>query len=99
MVYPSHYPPTFLGFAQPAEHPYEIISHAMKGGIAKVEAAGYSKDKLRPWIQDFDLGGVSYGVREVEAQIKALSDLGLDSFMSWDPANSYTRDAYKKIEA
>lgn len=53
--------------------------------------AYFPKEKLRPWIQDFDLGA-DYGKAEVEAQIKALEDLGLHSWMIWDPSNKYTRD-------
>jgi hypothetical protein len=36
MVYPSHYPPTYQGFANPAAHPYEIINDAMKWGVEKL---------------------------------------------------------------
>lgn len=49
--------------------------------------------KLRPWLQDFDYGG-DYGVEEVRAQIQATYDAGLTSWMIWDPANRYTREAY-----
>lgn len=50
----------------------------------------FPKEKLRPWIQDFDLGA-DYGKAEVEAQIKALNDFGLKSYMIWDPSNKYSR--------
>jgi hypothetical protein len=53
----------------------------------------YDPLKLRPWIQDFDYGG-NYDVAEVRAQIQAAYDVGLTSFMVWDPANRYTRGAY-----
>lgn len=50
----------------------------------------FPKEKLRPWLQDFDLGA-DYGKAEVEAQIRALEALGLNSYMIWDPSNRYTR--------
>lgn len=50
----------------------------------------FPKEKIRPWIQDFDLGA-QYGKVEVEAQIKALNDLGLQGYMIWDPSNKYSR--------
>jgi hypothetical protein len=53
----------------------------------------YDKQKLRPWLQDFDYGG-NYGVAEVRAQIQAAYDAGLTSWMIWDPGNHYTRSAY-----
>ncbi len=52
----------------------------------------YDKNKLRPWLQDFDYGG-DYGAKEVRAQIKAVYDAGLNSWMLWDPANIYTKEA------
>jgi hypothetical protein len=54
----------------------------------------FSVKKIRPWIQDFDYGG-DYGPAEVRAQIQATYDAGLDSWMLWDPANRYTKEALK----
>lgn len=53
----------------------------------------YDANKIRPWLQDFDYGG-NYDVAEVKAQIKATYDVGLNSWMIWDPANRYTPGAY-----
>lgn len=52
-----------------------------------------NKNKLRPWLQDFDYGGI-YGVKEIRDQIQAVYDAGLNSWMMWDPANQYTKEAY-----
>jgi hypothetical protein len=38
MVYPSHFANGFLGFAKPAEHPYDVVKYAMDHAIAKAEA-------------------------------------------------------------
>lgn len=54
----------------------------------------YSKEKLRPWLQDFDYGG-DYGPAEVRAQIQAANDVGLTSWMLWAPSNKYTKEALK----
>ena len=51
-----------------------------------------SVHKLRPWLQDFNYGGI-YGVPEVKAQIKATYDSGLSSWMLWAPSNKYTKGA------
>ena len=100
MVYPSHYPPTWNGFKNPAEHPYEVIKLSMQGGIDKEQALQVSlgiststPSKLRPWLQDFDMGA-SYGVAEVRAQIKATYDIGLTSWLIWDAGNKYTTGAF-----
>ncbi len=55
----------------------------------------YDKNKLRPWLQDFNYGG-HYGPAEVRAQIKATYDAGLNSWMLWDPGNKYTPAALEK---
>ncbi len=49
----------------------------------------YPATKFRPWLQDFDYGG-NYDEKEVQAQIQALYDVGLDSWMLWSPSNIYT---------
>lgn len=94
MVYPSHYPPHFYGYANPNAVPYEIIKIAMDGAVAKTLAASSTAAQVRPWLQDFDYGG-NYDVPQVKAQIKATYDAGVKSWMIWDPANVYTRAAYE----
>lgn len=93
MVYPSHYPKNWNGYSNPAAKPYEVIYAAMQGGLAKVTAAGYDASVFRPWIQDFDLGA-TYTADMVRDQIRALEDLGIDSWLVWDPANTYTESAF-----
>ena len=53
-----------------------------------------AKEKIRPWLQDFDYP-VPYTQAMVKAQIQAVYDLGLTSWMMWDPSNSYTREVYE----
>lgn len=95
MVYPSHYPTGFNGFKNPAEKPYEVVHLAMSSGRDRMIAASSSPLKLRPWLQDFDLGA-DYDAAKVRAQIQATYDAGLTSWMIWDPSNKYTRGAYLK---
>jgi hypothetical protein len=116
MVYPSHYPPSFLGLGDPNKHVYKVIQYSMAEAVRRAQATttpndgfmhtrigtstpamytkpAYDSLKLRPWIQDFDYGG-TYDVAEVRAQLQATYDVGLTSWMIWDPANRYTRGAY-----
>lgn len=51
-----------------------------------------NKKQLRPWLQDFDYP-VSYTAEMVRKQIQATYDVGLTSWMLWDPGNTYTREA------
>jgi hypothetical protein len=93
MIYPSHYPPGFKNFSKPAEHPYEIVSFVLKEGGRRLEAMGQSRHKLRPWLQDFNLGAI-YDANKINAQKKAVYDAGLRSWFMWDPRNKYTRGGY-----
>lgn len=99
MVYPSHYPSGWNGFSNPAEYPYEVIKLAMAQGrereVALNIANGFATStpsKLRPWLQDFNLGA-TYGPDKVQAQIQATYDTGLTSWMLWSAANKYTKEA------
>lgn len=89
MVYPSHYAAGYLGFANPATKPYEVIKDSMDQASIKLTNASSSPLKLRPWIQDFDLGA-DYTADMIKAQKQAVYDAGLTSWMMWDPSNKYT---------
>lgn len=91
MVYPSHFGSGSYGIAKPAENPYEVIRHSMSYGIKKLAVIGIGVEKLRPWLQDFDLGAI-YSPTMVADQIRASEELGLKSWMLWDPRNSYTQE-------
>lgn len=94
MVYPSHYPAGFNGYQNPANYPYEIIYQAMTMASKRLIAASSTPSKLRPWIQDFDLGAV-YDEEMIRKEKQAIYDAGLTSWMAWDAANRYTREAYR----
>ena len=93
MVYPSHYPPGYHGYKQPATVPYKIVKYNMDMAVSRAIAADSDPAKIRPWIQDFDLGA-TYDALMIRAQIQATYDAGLNSWMSWDPRNIYTTGAY-----
>jgi hypothetical protein len=111
MVYPSHYPPTFNGWPDPNKVPYEIIKFSMSAAVARVNflkqeiASSSPKSKLldrlgprqlRPWLQDFDYP-VPYTSQMVRTQIQATYDIGLTSWMLWDPKNEYTKEALLEL--
>lgn len=92
MVYPSHYPSGHAGYKNPASYPYEVVSRALLGAIAKTKAVNQDISKIRPWLQDFDMGA-TYTKDMVRAQMKAGYDNDLNSWMLWDPSNKYTPSA------
>ena len=89
MVYPSHFASGYIGLAKPATKPYEVVKDSMTKASARLLAASSTPAKLRPWLQDFDLGA-TYTAEMVRAQIQATYDSGLTSWMLWDPSNRYT---------
>ncbi len=36
MVYPSHYPPNYLGLGDPNDYPYQVVHHAMAAGVKRL---------------------------------------------------------------
>jgi hypothetical protein len=92
MIYPSHYPSGYAGYKSPAAYPYEVIDRALKSAILKTTTIGQPISKIRPWLQDFDMGA-TYTKEMVRKQIQATYDNGLDSWMLWDPSNKYTPTA------
>lgn len=79
MVYPSHYANGYGGYGNPAAYPYEVVKTAMQKGFVRLMALeeyakpGRRAGKLRPWLQDFDLGA-DYDAAKVRAQIRAIDD-------------------------
>lgn len=92
MVYPSHFAPDTYGYKNPAVKPYEIVNFSMKKAVERLKLAQLDPMKLRPWLQDFDMGA-KYTAAMVRTQIQATYDAGLVSWALWDPANTYTTDA------
>ena len=92
MVYPSHYPSGFLNYKNPASLPYEVVKYSLDKAVARTILASTTPYKIRPWLQDFDLGA-TYTASMVRKQIQATYDAGLDSWMLWDAANTYTPGA------
>ncbi|MCR8643889.1 putative glycoside hydrolase [Paenibacillus sp. N1-5-1-14] len=98
MIYPSHYTTGWFGAKVPDAAPYVTINGASKDTTKKlthIESMGL-KPVIRPWIQDFTAtwvpGHITYGKRELEEQIRALKDNGVNEFLLWNANNRYTPD-------
>jgi len=102
MIYPSHWTSNF-GIDLPDKEPYKLVSE-----YAKVENKVLGEldnpPKSRPWIQDFEAPWLysgpptPYGKAEVEAQIKALNENGIEEFLIWNAGNSYTEGVDYKVK-
>lgn len=96
MVYPSHYSTGWFKQKAPDLSPYETIKGAMTDTHAKLDPIADLKPIIRPWIQDFTASWLGkgqykkYGKAEVEAQIKALHDTGINEYLLWNAGNKYS---------
>ncbi|WKA57561.1 putative glycoside hydrolase [Planococcus shenhongbingii] len=94
MIYPSHWT-SYFGIAKPDLEPYKLVTEYAKVENNKL-AELKSPPVSRPWLQDFTasyLGAGNYqkyGKDEVEAQIKALNENGIDEFLLWNAGNTYS---------
>jgi len=91
MVYPSHYGPYTFGFANPNDHPYEVINETLK--IMNEERKGL-RMVIRPWIQDFGFGPFPpYTAGQVLQEMQAASDNGAEGWMIWNASARFTESA------
>jgi hypothetical protein len=95
MIYPSHWPAGSLYGVpgHPNDHPYLTVSISMDAAVSQLDG---NRRQLRPWLQDFGLPGQRmYGSYEVRAQIDALNDLGINSWLIWSFNGWFHVDAFK----
>lgn len=92
MVYPSHYPPDFEGYSNPAAYPYEIIKMNLLKGKERMDS---SESRLRPWLQDFDLGA-NYNKEMIELEKQAVYDTNSYGWLLWNPTSRYTEEALEQ---
>ncbi|MBU2082294.1 putative glycoside hydrolase [Patescibacteria group bacterium] len=94
MIYPSHYLPGNFGFTNPADYPYEVVFNTIESGKAQIPEKDLKK--LRPWLQDFNIGAV-YNDEMVRKEKQAVYDSGLTAgWLLWNPRNVYTESALDK---
>ncbi len=89
MVYPSHWAAGEYGVPSPNSEPYEIVRRSLGDFEKDVRGTGA---RIVPWLQDFSLG-VEYGPAQVRAEIEGAHDAGMDEYLLWDPAVTYTTAA------
>lgn len=93
MVYPSHYTRGAFGFRRPNAHPYNVVRLALTDALARSRDSGAAE--IRPYLQAFTLGRrlPRYTPFEIREQIRAANDLGIESWVLWNPRSVYQRAA------
>ena len=93
MIYPSHYNPGVYGVAIPDADPYNTVYRCVRDEINRNENIA-DPSLIRPWLQAFTArwvkGHIRYGYDQIQDQIKALEDLGIEEYILWSPTNIYS---------
>lgn len=97
MPYPDHFANGFYGISKPWNHPYETLYEWGKRVVEKQKVTP-SPAKVRTWVQSYhvmhhvDPDGIDYNAPNVEKEIRALFDNGLDGgYMPWHASSTLER--------
>ena len=82
MLYPSHYGPGWLGFADPNDHPGPVIADALDDGTPRLS----TPIQMRPWIQAFYYNGAQIGAQIDEAEARGAG------WLLWNASGNYRTD-------
>jgi hypothetical protein len=88
MVYPSHYYRGHYNLKHPNSEPYKVIRRAMQDALRRSAPLGKTAE-IRPYLQAFTLGQPRYTPAHVREQIRAAEELGIKSWVLWNPRSAY----------
>src|SRR5213593_3217772 len=96
MVYPSHYYRGAFGVPWPNGEPYRVVRYALRDALERSRPHPAAAE-IRPFLQAFTLGRrlPRYTPFEIREQIRAVEDMGLTSWVLWNPLSVYQRDSLR----
>lgn len=96
MVYPSHYYRGSYGLAWPNAEPYRVVRNALSEAIERSRPYANAA-MIRPYLQAFTLGRRKprYTPHEIREQIRAAEELGIDTWVLWNPRSVYQRNSLR----
>src|SRR5688572_3532446 len=96
MVYPSHYYRGSYGLAVPNAEPYRVVRNALMEAIERSRPFANAAT-IRPYLQAFTLGRRKprYTPHEIREQIRAAEELGIETWVLWNPRSVYQRGSLK----
>ncbi|HET9387239.1 MAG TPA: putative glycoside hydrolase [Gemmatimonadales bacterium] len=96
MVYPSHYYRGSFGLATPNAEPYRVVRNALMEAIERSRPYANAAT-IRPYLQAFTLGRRKprYTPHEIREQIRAAEELGIETWVLWNPRSVYQRGSLK----
>jgi hypothetical protein len=98
MVYPSHYFRGYYSIKHPNSEPYKLIRRAMQDALKRSAPLGKTAE-IRPFLQAFTLGQPRYTPAHVREQIRAAEELGIKSWVLWNPRSAYDPGIFRSREA
>lgn len=96
MVYPSHYYHGYYNISHPNSEPYRTIRRAMEDALRRSAPLDTSA-QIRPYLQAFTLGRPRYTSEMVREQIRAVEELGLKSWVLWNPRGVYSAGMFRQV--
>jgi hypothetical protein len=94
MIYPSHYGSGVYNVRHPNSQPYQVVKRALEDGLRRSGPLGKTAE-IRPYFQAFTLGPPRYSPAEVRAQIRAAQELGIESWVLWNPRSAYNPGIFR----
>jgi hypothetical protein len=96
MVYPSHYYRGSYGLAWPNAEPYRVVRNALREAIERSRPIAKAAT-IRPYLQAFTLGRRKprYTPHEIREQIRAAEELGILTWVLWNPRSVYQRNSLR----
>lgn len=92
MIYPSHFGAGQFNIDDPGNTPGPTITAALSDWRRRTNGGTM---QLRPWLQDFTMGGRAYGLAEVKEQIAAADAVGVGGWLLWNAQCIYTPGVFE----
>ncbi|MGH7533687.1 MAG: putative glycoside hydrolase [Gemmatimonadales bacterium] len=93
MVYPSHYFGGFYNISHPNSEPYAVVHRALEDAEHRTALLKHPAE-IRPYLQAFTLGPPRYTPVEIRDQIRAAADVGIRSWVLWNPRGVYDPEIF-----
>lgn len=91
MVYPSHFTDGQFGISKPGDTPGPTVAAALSDWRRRTNGGSV---QIRPWLQDFTLGGIPYRLPQVQEQIAAADNVGASGWLLWNATCTYTAGVF-----
>ena len=91
MLYPSTFGSGSVDITEPLLHPYEIVYRSCLGLTAR------TKTRVRPWLQHYSWGDVTYGLTELRLEKQAAEEAAAEGWMFWNSAGIYEQRVFDAV--